>query len=267
MGNVDVGEEYWSFILSSIKPYFEWFRVIFLQSTYTTVDYVTWIASVAVGTNGVSTVSKTINNIIKWSDKRAYEIFVRYTLDYISDLSKQTEICQMQIEKDGEQQAKNLKKKQIKAFVKHRDTVEKNQKILKKATEVLTKEALRAKVTNYKNIESFDVISFVFAVVSIFALVFSPQIANEKIHSFWFLILFLPQIILLGYLINAWCKSYFPLKYITLVVRTRGKLWQKIWAPVVYEWKIITYKTGEKEKITNGAEVGPIDTVSLTTEQ
>ena len=49
MGNVDVGEEYWSFILSSIKPYFEWFRVIFLQSTYTTVDYVTWIASVAVG--------------------------------------------------------------------------------------------------------------------------------------------------------------------------------------------------------------------------
>ena len=234
--------------------------VIFAKSEFTTFDYVTLISSVAVGANGVSTVSEAIQKVIKGSDKRAYEVFVRYTLAYITKLSNQTANCQKLIEKDGGQQAKNLKKKQLNALAKQQGTVEKNQKEVQKAITILIDEALSAKVNDYKNtFDNLNVWSFIFAVISIFALVFSPQIAAKKIHSFWFLFLFLPQIILLGHLINAFKNKYFPPKYIKLVIATRSNLLQKIWAPIVYEWKIFTYKTEAKEKTTSGAVFEPFE--------
>lgn len=256
-------ESLWNFFCLCGGACWKYVSVIFSKSAYTSVDYVTWIASVAVGTNGVSTISDSIKNIIKGSDRRAYEVFVTHTIDYIAKLSKQTAKCQKQLEKDGEQQAKNLKKEQLNALAKKQGTIEENQKASQRAAAILADLALNSKVKDYKNtFENLNVWSFGVAVISIFVLVFSPQIAAKKIHSFWFLFLFLPQIILLGHLINAFKNKYFPPKYIKLVIATRSNLLQKIWAPIVYEWKIFTYKTEAKEKTTSGAVFEPFEAAS-----
>lgn len=174
-----------------------------------TTEYISLVCSVAIASNG----------IISWWES-FYEPMIRknnikaYTAlnIWISDCSTRLDCIQKKCQQQEEETCQ--RKEYFKAFwlnVKAKHCENKSKKLQELKIPKLDQEDIYTGARNIW-IHLIKFFAFLFAIISIYLLVFSVQLSKMEIHNGYFAILFLPQTIAFVVVMWVYCDKIFPFK-------------------------------------------------------
>ena len=182
-----------------------------------TYSYIVSVSTVAIAVNGVATISKSIRKLSLSKETRVRDIFLKFTLKLISRLSEENEQCREKLAPLADPQSRKYTSSELQSLTDSQRKIEVNDETLKNAVRCYQTVSSQLTIGGEKAQESFKIFTFIFMVISIFVLTFSPQIGEWKVYNAFFLLLLLPQLVALLALLNALIGCLFPIKYILLV--------------------------------------------------
>lgn len=231
----------------------QYILVLFSECNPMKLDYIMFVSSVAAGANGIVTFTKILPKILETNNRRARDVFLTYVLKIISMLDEENASCTEKLGKVQEKQINDAESDELLTAAKAKRTVFKNRVMIDQAKNLFY--AAKSSSFEIRKGQFFPCISFIFAFLSILVLVFSPQIANWKIHNFWLIFLFIPQLLALIMLIYASLQKYFPVKYIAQVFSVRKNVIYKLWDVICFEWHVFRYRPSNNRQVTKGIKL------------
>lgn len=208
-----------------------------------TRDYIVSVSAVAIAVNGISAISKSIKRFAFYTDKRAYDVFSKFTLDLITQLTRENDSYRANL--TVSEPLEEVPSEKLQDLTNSKKKMELNSKTLTNARLCYEKTKEYSKDKSKKR-EILPLLSFVFILISICVLVFSPQIESYHISNTYFLLLFLPQFLISIILLLTVISSFFPWTYLRLIWKVHTGFSNCLKACWDYEKRLLCYTFSHK---------------------